>query len=82
MNSFFDPQFNYCPLVWVLHSSNANTKINNLHFRALKIIHRDETSTFDELLNKDGTKNNSSLNKDGSKTIHHHNNIKLVIEIK
>ena len=68
MNSFFDSQFNYCPLVWMLHSRNVNTKINNLHFRALKIIHRDETSTFDELL------------KNGNKRIHHRNIIILAIE--
>ena len=42
MNSFFDSQLNYCPLVWMLHIRNANTKINNQHFGAFKIIHRDE----------------------------------------
>ena len=70
MNSFFDSQFNYCPLVWMFHSRKVNTKINNLHYRALKITHRDETSTFDEL-----------LKKDGSNTIHHRNLIKLAIEM-
>ena len=70
MNSFFDSQFNYCPLVWIFHSRTLNTKINNLHYRALKITHRDETSTFDEL-----------LKKDGCITIHHRNIIKLVTEM-
>ena len=31
MNSFFDSQFNYCPLVWMCHCCRNNTKINNLH---------------------------------------------------
>ena len=70
MNSFFDSQFNYCPLVWMFHSRGINTKINNLHYRALRIIHRDETSTFDEL-----------LKKDGCITIHHRNIITLAIEM-
>ena len=33
MNSFFDSQFNYCPLVWMCHSRKNNTKINNLQER-------------------------------------------------
>ena len=41
--------------MWVFHSRILNTKINNLHYRALRIIYRDETSTFDELLKKDGS---------------------------
>ena len=32
-----------------------NTKINGLHYRALRIVYQDETSTFEELLNKDGS---------------------------
>ena len=35
MNSFFDSQFNYCPLVCMYHSRRNNTKINNLHERCL-----------------------------------------------
>ena len=30
MNSFFRPQFNYCPLIWMCHSRTNNTKINRL----------------------------------------------------
>ena len=46
MQAFFNSQFLYCPLVWMFHSRKINTKINNLHY---------ETSTFEELLNEDGS---------------------------
>ena len=44
--------------------------IANLHYRALRIIYRDETSTFDEL-----------LKKDGSVTIHHMNTHAVAIAL-
>ena len=28
MNSFFNWQFNYCPLIWMFHSGSINNKIN------------------------------------------------------
>ena len=46
----FDSQFAHFPLVWMFHSRLINTKINNKHYRALTIIYRDGTSSFDELL--------------------------------
>ena len=56
MNSFFNPQFNYCPLVWMFDSrSNNNNKINRLHGRDLRIVHNDFKSSFKNLLEKDGT---------------------------
>ena len=70
MNSFFDSQFAYCPLVWICHSRRMNNKINNLHYRALRIIYRDEHSTFDEL-----------LSQDNSITIHHRNIRTLAVEM-
>ena len=48
----------------------VNTKINNLHYRTLRIVYRDEVSSFDEL-----------LRKDGSVRIHHRNLQCLAIEI-
>ena len=50
INTIFDSLFAYCPLVWMFHNRQLNTKINNLHYRALRIICRNETFTFDELL--------------------------------
>ena len=56
MNSFFNSQFNYCPLVWMFDSrSNNNNKINRLHGRDLRIVHNDFKSSFKNLLEKDGT---------------------------
>ena len=52
MQAFFNAQFSYCPLVWMFHSRKINTKINNFHYRALRMIYLDVTSTFEELLKK------------------------------
>ena len=41
MNSFFNSQFNYCPLVWMFHSRSINNKINRLHERDLLIVYND-----------------------------------------
>ena len=70
MQAFFNSQFAYCPLVWMFHSRKINKKINDLHYRALRIVYKDETSTFEEL-----------LLKDGSIRIHHRNIHLLATEI-
>ena len=31
MNSFFNSQFSYCPLIWMCHSRTVNNKINKLN---------------------------------------------------
>ena len=53
--AFIESQFKYCPLVWMMHSRDANNKINKIHERALRFVYKDYESTFDELLNKDGS---------------------------
>ena len=55
MQTFFISQFSYSPLVWMFCSRRLNTKINNLHYRALRMVHRDDTTAFDELSTKDGS---------------------------
>ena len=39
MKAFIESQFAYCPLIWIFHSRQLNYKINNLHFRALKLVY-------------------------------------------
>ena len=55
MNVFFKAQFSYCPLVWMCHSRSMNNKINRLYERCLRIIYNDKTSSFADLLAKDGS---------------------------
>ena len=68
--AFIESQFNYCPLIWMLHSRTINDKINRLHERSLRIVYSDQSSTFEELLEKDKTF-----------SIHHKNIQILAIEI-
>ena len=65
-NAFIESQFSYCPLVWMFCSRNMNRKINHIHERALRLVYLDYTSSFEDLLKKDGT---VSI---------HHRNIQLV----
>ena len=69
MNSFFNAQFNYCPLIWMLHS-RKNNKIKQLHERCLRLIYSDKKSSYEKL-----------LEKDGSVSIHHRNMQVLAIEM-
>ena len=70
MKAFIESQFNYCPLIWMLHSRTLNNKINRIHERALRTVYSDYNSSFNEL-----------LDKDGSFTIHQRNVQNLAIEI-
>lgn len=70
MKSFILSQFGYCPLVWLFHSRQLNTRINNIHERALRLVYNDPTSSFDEL-----------LEKDKSCTVHERNIQTLAIEV-
>ena len=55
MNAFFTSQFSYCSLVWMCHSRANNNKINRLHERCLQIVCDDKQSSFNHLLEKDGS---------------------------
>ena len=70
MKSFIESQFGYCPLIWMFHNRTLNNRINRIHERALRLVYKDNISTFEEL-----------LNKDGSFCIHHRNLQKLAIEM-
>ena len=54
----------------MLHSRSMNNKINRLHERSLRILYSDQSSTFEELLERDKTF-----------SIHHKNIQSLAIEI-
>ena len=68
--AFIESQFKYNPLVWMFHSRQSNSKINRVHERALRTVYNDFESSFEEL-----------LEKDGSFCIHHQNIQSLLIEI-
>ena len=70
MDSFFNAQFNYCPLIWMRHSRKNNNKIKHLHKRCLLLIYSDKKSSYEKL-----------LEKDGSVSIHHRNIQALAIEM-
>ena len=70
INSFFKSQFEYCPLTWMFHSRALNNRINDLHYRALRLIYQEGTMTFNEV-----------LRKDGAVTIHHRNIQNVGIEM-
>ena len=70
IQTFFESQFGYCPLIWMFCSRTLNHRINRLHERALRIAYDDYLSDFEELLVKDNTV-----------TIHKRNLRKLAIEM-
>ena len=53
MKAFIQSQFNYCPLLWMLHSRKQEHSINKIHERALRITYSDNNSSFEDLLEKD-----------------------------
>ena len=59
MNTFFKKsQFSYCSLVWIRHTRAHHIKINRLHKlinRLQVLIYFDEASSFDALLENDGS---------------------------
>ena len=70
MKTFIESQFNYCPVTWMFHSRQLNSKINKLHERALRIVHENPNLTFQQL-----------LNLDKMHCIHHRNLQKLAVEM-
>ena len=70
MTSFVMSHFSYCPLVWMFHDRKIYNKINKIHERALRIIHKDSSSNFENL-----------LIKSNSVSVHQRNLQLLLIEI-
>ena len=55
VKAFIEPQFPYCPLIWMFCQRSSNTRINHLHERALRIVYNQNDSTFEDLLKKDNS---------------------------
>ena len=70
MKAFIKLQLGYCPLIWVFHTSGVNNKIDHLHERSLRIVYKNNISSFEELF-----KTNKSF------TIHQRNILSLAIEL-
>ena len=70
MKGFVLSQFSFSPLVGMFVDRTINAKIDALHYRALKIVYRDNESSFEEL-----------LRRDKSVTVHHKNIHFLAIEL-
>ena len=70
LNAFITSQFSYASVVWVFHHRKLNNWINHIHERTIRLVYKDYTSSFDEL-----------LFKDNSFRIHLRNLQKLAIEI-
>ena len=58
-NAFISSQFSYCPLLWMCHSRSLHIQINRIHERALRIVYKDNLSSFEFLLEKTGICENS-----------------------
>ena len=55
MNAFFGSQVNnYCSLISMCHSRKLYHISNSLHEKGLHVIYNDKTSSYEELLSKDG----------------------------
>ena len=52
LKAFIESQFGYCPLTWICHNRKANSKINNIHERALRTGYNGNISSFEKLLKK------------------------------
>ena len=65
MKAFIDSQFGYCPIIWMFHNRKLNANINRLHEGPLKIVYKDHSLTYDELLVKDNlfTRHEKNLQK-------------------
>ena len=68
--TFIRSTFNYCPLIWMFCGKPANDRINQVHKRALRVLHNNYTATFEDL-----------LEKSEEVTVHCSNLEKLMIEI-
>jgi hypothetical protein len=56
MNSFIESQFSHCPLVWMFClSRELNRRIDRIQERGLRIVYKDYTTSYKNLLKKNGS---------------------------
>ena len=55
MKAYITSQFNYCPLIWMFHSTQLNNRINKIQEWALRLVYKDNKLTFDDLLKLDNS---------------------------
>ena len=53
LKAFVKTQFGYSPLTWIFHGRRANSKINHIHERPLRIVYKNNVLSFEELLELD-----------------------------
>ena len=53
MKSFIESRFGYCPLKWKFFGRKTNARINHVQKRALRIVYRNNSLCFDQLLQID-----------------------------
>ena len=70
MKSFIDSQFGFSPLAWMFYDRGINNKIDKIQKRALRFVYRNDTCSFEQL-----------LEMDGSIKVHHRNIHAMAIEI-
>ena len=70
LKAFVESQFGYCPLTWMFHGRRANSNINHIRERALRIVYKNNVLSFEEL-----------LELDKSFKIHHRNIQSLAVEL-
>ena len=54
--SFFAALFNYSPLIWMIHNRTVllTAELKILHKRCLRLIYSNKTTSYEEVLKKDG----------------------------
>ena len=53
MTTFIESQLGNCPLAWMFHGKKIKRKINHLHESSQRIVYKDYTSSFGDLLRQD-----------------------------
>ena len=51
--AFIISQFNYCPLVWMFHTTQLNNRISSQNEKALRVTYQGKNSFLIEVLNLD-----------------------------